>query len=206
MSNYKKTGFTLIELLTVIAIIAILAGILIPTVGAVRVAANKSKTKVQFSQWGVSMQLFKAEYGYYPALSMSNKVVSAKLAGALTAKTLAGVAITTTTDANLCGNSKLLSFYSISSNELDDATTPTTLVDAFGNTEIAVFVDSNGDGMIDGSDSPILSAQTVKCLETGNSYGPTATQMSTSSGVRAGVIFYSAGKGTSTNDIVFSWQ
>ena len=201
----KNHAFTLIELLTVIAIIAILAGILIPTVGAVRVAANKSKTKVQFSQWAVSMQLFKTEYGYYPTISTSNKVDSAKLAGALTAKTLAGVAITTTTDPNLCGNSKLFSFYSISSNELDDATTPKALVDAFGNTDIVVFVDSNGDGKIDATDSPALSLQSVTSID-GTTLTPTATQIILTTGVRAGVIFYSAGKGASTNDIVFSWQ
>ena len=203
--SMSERAFTLIELLTVIAIIGILAGILIPTVGAVKVSANKSRTKVQFSQWGTAMALFKQEYGYYPTIQASNKVVPAKLAGALTAKSLAGVAITTTTDTNLCGNNKLLSFYAIADNELDDATTPTALVDAFGNTDIVVFVDSNGDGKIDTSDSPALSLQSVTPIG-GTALTPTATQISLTSGVRAGVIFYSAGKGSTATDIVYSWQ
>ncbi len=203
--SMSERAFTLIELLTVIAIIGILAGILIPTVGAVKVSANKSRTKVQFSQWGTAMSLFKQEYGYYPTIQTMNKVVPAKLAGALTAKSLAGVAITSTADANLCGNTKLLSFYAIADNELDDATNPLNLVDAFGNTDIAIFVDSNGDGKIDTTDTPALSLQSVTSLD-GVPWPPTATQINLTTGVRAGVIFYSAGKGASVNDIVFSWQ
>ena len=42
-------GFTLIELLAVLAVIGILAGILVPTVGAARNAAWNARTRVQFA-------------------------------------------------------------------------------------------------------------------------------------------------------------
>lgn len=195
-------GFTLIELLTVIAIIGILAAIIIPTVGSVKTSANKAKTKVQFSQWGSAMNLFKQEYGYYPAITTGNKIVSERLAGSLTGRNLAGTKYTTTTDSNLCGNKRILSFYAIADSELNDA--KTALVDAFGNTDIVCFVDSNGDGIVNSSDSPALSMQSVTSIDS-VSLTPASTAFSVSTGVRAGVIFYSAGKGVSNTDIVYSW-
>ena len=67
MKNNKKiSGFTLIELLMVIAIIGILAGILIPTVGAVRTQANLAASKAQLSNYVTAITMFKGEYGYYP--------------------------------------------------------------------------------------------------------------------------------------------
>jgi prepilin-type N-terminal cleavage/methylation domain-containing protein len=198
----KSSGFTLIELLTVIAIIGILAAIIIPTVGSVKTSANKAKTKVQFNQWGAAMSLFRNEYGYYPAIGTGNKVTPERLSGALTARNLAGTKYTTTTDANLCGNKRLLSFYSIADSELNDA--KNALVDAFGNTDIVYFVDTNGDGMVSSSDSPALSLQGVTPIG-GSSITPPSTAFTPSTGVRAGVVFYSAGKGNANTDIVYSW-
>jgi prepilin-type N-terminal cleavage/methylation domain-containing protein len=196
-------AFTLIELLTVIAIIGILAAIIIPSAAGVRVSANRAKTKSTFSQWSLAMELFKSEYGYYPAIGSSNKVVPASFFGALTAKTYAGVALTSS-DSNLKGNKRMLSFYSPSNSDVD---TSGNLVDAFGNTDFAVFTDTNGDGIINSSDTTALSLQSVTSIDgvvltpTLSSFG--LTDLAT--GVRAGVIFYSAGKGTSASDIVTSW-
>jgi prepilin-type N-terminal cleavage/methylation domain-containing protein len=66
-----KRGFTLIELLTVIAVIGILVAITVPIVGRVRDNAKKTKTRVQFSQWGAGIRLFKQAYGYYPRFEVA---------------------------------------------------------------------------------------------------------------------------------------
>ena len=202
---YKlNKAFTLIELLTVIAIIGILAAIIIPAVGAARVAALKAKTKVQFNQWAVALQMFKAEYGYFPAVNTGNKLNPQAFFAALTGKNSDGSA-----PANLFGNTKKFSFYSASDSEVSSTTNGDLsnglLKDAFGNTDIAIFYDSNGDGKVDGSDTPAFASSPVTPVG-GTAISPATGKIDTTNGVRAGVIFYSAGKGSSSSDIVYSWQ
>ena len=203
-SKGYSRGFTLIELLTVIAIIAILAGILIPAVGAAKTAANKAKTKGQFNQWAVAMNLFKQEYGYYPAIDSGNKLVSASFFGALVGKDYLGA-----TPTDYKGNLKHLSFYSASDSEVsliaNGDLVNGSLKDAFGNTDIAMFYDKDGDGMIKAAAPELLSAVTVTPVG-GTALTPATGKIDTTNGIRAGVIFYSAGKGTSNLDIIYSWQ
>ena len=62
----ERNGFTLIELLTVIAIIGILAGILIPVVGKVRDSARQSQNISNLREIGTSLLLIAEERGSYP--------------------------------------------------------------------------------------------------------------------------------------------
>jgi prepilin-type N-terminal cleavage/methylation domain-containing protein len=61
-----RSGFTLIELLTVIAIIAILMGLLLPALNAAKNAARKSQAKNDETQLVNAVKAFETDYGYYP--------------------------------------------------------------------------------------------------------------------------------------------
>jgi len=168
-------GFTLIELLTVIAIIGILVAILIPTTSAARVAANKAKTRAQFSQWGAAIEAFRQEYGYYPQFEATganaNKVNGNTAGGTNLAavhrfyETLVGArrdgtALTGVATGNptppLGQNTRRIQFITFTEADIvPSTTTDATLIarrglirDAFNNTDIAVLVDRNLDGKI----------------------------------------------------------
>jgi prepilin-type N-terminal cleavage/methylation domain-containing protein len=197
----RRAGFTLVELLTVIALIGLLAAILIPTTASVRVAAKRAKTKVQFGQWAAAMEQFRQEYGYYPAVDggSGGRVVPEFFAGALTGQTLDGT--TAATPVHLAGNAKLVRFYAIGEGELNE--TRTALTDAFGNTDIAVLYDRNGDGRIGRADGEVVA---VTARGGSAAFAPASSDLDLAVGVRAGVIFYSAGNGMAQSDLVLSWK
>ena len=161
-NNKKNLGFTLIELLMVIAIIGILAGILIPTVGAVRKQANIAASKAQLSAYVNAIQMFKGEYGYLPFVTgNSDEEVDLSSAGICREfmETLSGRSSTTgkVLTTPIGGNRRLISFLSFSESEFflddSDAIDPTRIADRFNNTKITIVIDGDGDQKVTVKDS-----------------------------------------------------
>lgn len=152
MKKHTNKGFTLIELLMVIAIIGILAGILIPTVGAVRKQANIAASKAQLSNYVTAVTMFKGEYGYYPfadAQVSSGANVNSLTDGFI--ETLSG----RDEDGNVSTdgiNRRGIGFHSFSESEFllkdDDTIDDSEIADRFNNTNIFIVIDGDGDGKI----------------------------------------------------------
>ena len=160
--NKKISGFTLIELLMVIAIIGVLAGILIPTIGAVRQQANIAASKSQLSAYVNAIQMFKGEYGYLPFVTgNSDKTVDLSSSSMCQEfmQTLSGRSSTTGSvlTTPIGGNRRLISFLNFSESEffLEDsgAVDPTRIADRFNNKNITIVIDGDGDQKVTVKDS-----------------------------------------------------
>ena len=201
-------GFTLVELLTVIAVLGILAAILVPVVGRAQESARRTRVKSQFAQWTVAIEGFRAEYGYYPNFATAT---STPLPAACRVNEVAGLFFQTLTGRRgdggasdlpraLAANPRRVPFLAFTADEAGTGANP-MIGDAFGNTDIVLLVDRDGDGLI----QPPLPLPPVVGGERGISLTPEAVAFPVG-GVRANVLFYSAGAGRTSEDIVYSWR
>ncbi len=171
MKNGKIQAFTLIELLMVIAIIGILAGILIPTVGAVKKQANIAASKSQLSNYVTAIQMFKGEYGFLPfvdSAAVDSETFALNTTGQSTEfiQTLSGRepdgSIIDTATARTTGNRKKIAFHSFSESEFfindSDVVSSNQISDRFNNIEIFIELDADGNGFVD----PAPASQTIR--------------------------------------------
>jgi len=66
LATSRRRGFTLIELMTVIGIIVLLVGILIPALSSVRKRAKEAATANVIKALSDGCEMFHGDFGYYP--------------------------------------------------------------------------------------------------------------------------------------------
>jgi len=68
--KFNKTGggFTIIELIVVIAIIAVLAGIVLISINQYMAKARDARRKQDLQNIATALELYYAQYGYYPGM------------------------------------------------------------------------------------------------------------------------------------------
>lgn len=70
-----KRHFTIVELLSVVAVIAILAGILIPTIGAVKESGKATQSLTEVKSIHMAIKAFETDHKYLPYSSANNDTV-----------------------------------------------------------------------------------------------------------------------------------
>ena len=222
----RFAAFSLIELLAVLAVLAILATLMVPVAGKARESARKAKVHVQFQQWTAAFEAFRAEYGYYPQL-IDNKVnggsspasdnavadadtrflelLAGQGSGAGAPPAFRSSEKNLTSGTPPAQNRRRVAFHVFAADEIG---ANGRVVDAFGNTDIAVLVDSDGDGLIP---SAAIAALTVGSSEQPAVVTSPPAAALPPGGVRAGVVFFSAGAGwdgttARPENIVCSWK
>src|SRR2546422_1605232 len=76
----RSNGFTIIEMLVVIAIIAILAGLLLPALSAAKIRAKIAQAKLEMKNLEGAIKGYDGEYSRYPASPLAENA-SQRLAG-----------------------------------------------------------------------------------------------------------------------------
>ncbi|MHC5139954.1 MAG: type II secretion system protein, partial [Planctomycetota bacterium] len=62
----RKQGFTIIELLTVMGVIAVLIGLMVPALALVKDYSKRIQQKAQFHGIDMGLEMYKTEFGSYP--------------------------------------------------------------------------------------------------------------------------------------------
>lgn len=150
LQKNDKSAFTLIEVLCVVGIIGILVGILMPTISMVKKSSLKAQTKAQFYEYIFALEGYFHEYGHYPYFFYEKDEINLTDFGEGFVKALSGHGgYPEYEELSIHERQKLnpkgITFYRFGRDEFNDQG---LLVDAFGNSDIYIKVDTRKEGLL----------------------------------------------------------
>lgn len=123
-------GFTLIELLTVIVIIAVLAGLLLPALKGARDSAKKAKAQVTINGVSIALKAFYNEYGYWPVQGAADTTIATNAADqAIVLRILLGDNTQIPLGGAGAANPRAIKFFEVKASDLQINGATTNLVD-----------------------------------------------------------------------------
>lgn len=145
----KRNAFTLVELLIVIAIIAVMAGLLMPAVSKAQTTAKKASSKNFMSQMVMAIERYKADFGFYPdfltekdRVNLGDGNNTENLVKSLTGKNPNNSQLSNA-DRNKF-NRTTQNYFTFDQNSLVKKGNAWKIVDAFGNPNIYVCIAKGG--------------------------------------------------------------
>jgi type II secretory pathway pseudopilin PulG len=202
----KNRAFTTLELIVVIATIAILVSLILPTFGKVKRSMYASQSKLQIGRYVFGLIAYHSEYGYFPQITAkgtaleSDKVItlnvtsSANLIRALSGKNIDGVSALSSTYEYLNPNGTQFIEFSDSdfAKNADGSVNHSLLADRFNNPNIHLIVEDDTDGDAVIPQSAFNDYATIK-------------EKVPSTGLRGRVAIFTVGDNDTSIDVV-SWE
>lgn len=152
-----KRGVTLLEVLGVLLILGVLAGLLFPVVGMVRERVALAQVRLQLARYTEACASYRAAYGQWPDFGQEGDTFRLQGQNAVFAETLTGRGLDGG-EAQMAGalaaNPRRTPFLQLGEEDFGDPARPDILADAFGNANLVLVFDTDGDGRIPAASVP----------------------------------------------------